>query len=495
MKKEILINFILTIITGGIIFLQNKYFIKYIGIEILGIMKLFGQLFQYLNIVEMGIGGASTFALYKPLVEKNYKKVSIIVSTIKRIYNRIAMGLLILGLLLTPTLSYFIKMESFNKIIYVYWILYVINTISSYLYIKYIILFTANQEFIYVRYVQSFSKIFYQLLQIILIIKYKSYILYILILILDNMTQYFYLKRHYKKNYSFIYSTTEKYLKLGKDVKNLFWHKLAGLIVLNTDLILISKLISIEIVGVYASYQLIIQIILTLTGVSINVIRPKIGKLISTTSVNESYDIFKKINIIFLYYSIFFSFVSYKVMNNFIILWLDKSLILTSTTIFLICINLLISIFRVVIEVFKESYGYFKDIQVPILEAVINIFFSIILGLKYGLNGIIAGTCISNIVIILGYKPILVLKFCFNKNIKEYTKLYGEYLYLISLSFIFFNKITNTFIKINITSWIAWIAYTTIISAINIGIISLIFFINRDFRQLTKLYILKKFKI
>ena len=165
MKKEIIINLILTILISFIGFFQNKYFIQYIGIEILGIMKLFSQFLQYLNIIEMGIGNASTFALYKPLAEKNYKQVSIILSTIKSFYNKIALMLFLLGILATPTLPFFMKLESFNNMIYIYWILYLLNTISTYLYIKYVILFTANQEFILVRYIQSFSKIIFQIFQ------------------------------------------------------------------------------------------------------------------------------------------------------------------------------------------------------------------------------------------------------------------------------------------------------------------------------------------
>ena len=87
MKKEVIVNLILTILISFIGFFQNKYFIQYIGIETLGIMKLFSQLLQYLNIIEMGIGNASAFALYKPLAEKNYEQISIIVSTIKSLYN------------------------------------------------------------------------------------------------------------------------------------------------------------------------------------------------------------------------------------------------------------------------------------------------------------------------------------------------------------------------------------------------------------------------
>ena len=144
MKKEIILNFIFTFLISVIMFLQNKYFVEYMGIETLGIMKLFSQLLQYLNIVEMGLGSASTFALYKPLAEKNYKQISVILSTIKNIYNKIAILLFILGILVTPIIPFFMKVKFFDKIIYIYWILYVLNTVSTYLFIKYVILFTAN---------------------------------------------------------------------------------------------------------------------------------------------------------------------------------------------------------------------------------------------------------------------------------------------------------------------------------------------------------------
>ena len=162
-----MINFILTILISFIGFFQNKYFIQYMGIEILGVMKLFSQLLQYLNIIEMGIGSASTFILYKPLAEKDFEQISIIISTIKSFYNKIALILFLLGILVTPILPFFMRLETFNKMIYIYWILYLLNTVSTYLFIKYVILFTANQEFIFVRYIQSFSKIIFQILQII----------------------------------------------------------------------------------------------------------------------------------------------------------------------------------------------------------------------------------------------------------------------------------------------------------------------------------------
>ena len=492
MKKEVMINFILTILISFIGFFQNKYFIQYMGIEILGVMKLFSQLLQYLNIIEMGIGSASTFILYKPLAEKDFEQISIIISTIKSFYNKIALILFLLGILVTPILPFFMRLETFNKMIYIYWILYLLNTVSTYLFIKYVILFTANQEFIFVRYIQSFSKIIFQILQIILIVKINSFLLYILMLLLANLTQYILFKKHYNKNYSYIYKSEERYQGLSRDIKNLFWHKLAGLIVFNTDLILISKFVSIEIVGVYASYQLVLQMVSMLVNIVISVIRPKLGKFISLNSKNKIYELFKEINTIFLYLGILLSYCTHILINNFIGIWIGKEYILDRFTIFLICINLFVGIFRVILESFKEASGFFDDVQSPILEAIINFIFSLGLGIKYGLDGIIIGTIISNILVIMIYKPILVFKRCFDKGVKEYIKIYGNYLILLIISLILLNIATKPFIKTDINTWIDWIIYATTISVITGVVLFIVFLLNKEFRNVIKIHILKR---
>lgn len=492
MKKEIIVNLILTILISMVGFFQNKYFIQYMGIETLGIMKLFNQLLQYLNIVEMGIGSASAFALYKPLAEKDYKQISIIIFTIKSFYNRIAVIIFLLGVLLIPALKFFIKLDHFDTVIYIYWIFYLLNTISTYLFVKYIILFTANQEFILVRYIQSFSKLIFQLMQIICTIKFKSFLLYIMLLIIDNLVQFIFLKLHYKKKYGYIYQVKEKYQGLTSDIKNLFWHRIAGLIVLNTDLILISKFVSIEIVGIYASYQMVLQITLTLIGIVTSVIRPRLGRFISINTKNDIYALFREINIIFLYLGIFLSYCTYNSINEFIENWIGREYILENFTIKLIIINLFVNIFRCILENFKEASGFFDDIQSPILEAIINLIFSLWLGKNYGLNGIIMGTIISNVTVILIYKPILVFRRCFDKDIKEYIKVYGNYLVLLVISLFFLNIATKPFIRENINSWLDWIVYATTISVITGIVLFIVFLLNKEFRKIIKVYVLKK---
>lgn len=492
MKKEFLLNFIFTLLTSILGFVQNKFFVQYMGIETLGMMKLFSQLLAYLNIVELGLGSASAFALYKPLAEKDYKKISIVVNTIENIYNKIAVLILGLGILCSFLIPFFMETSEYSNKIYFYWFLYVLETVSTYLFIKYVILFTANQEFIFVRFIQSLSKMIFQILQILFIIKFQSFFIYLLLLICSNLLQYVLFKRHYQKKYPYIEKTVERYEGIKTDIRNLFWHKIGGLVLWNTDLILISKFVSLDVVGIYASYQMVIQMVSTLVGVAMGVIAPKIGIYIATHKKSEVFIFFKKSNIFFLIVSIFFSYNVFRLTNFFIILWIGNKFLLSHLTLFLITVNLFVSIFRLNIEKIKECFGFFDDIKSPMYESLINLIVSIILGLKLGLDGIIIGTIVSNIIVILTYKPILVFERCFDKDWKEYTKVYVNYIFLLFISLGILNIATKPFLRTEINSWFEWIIYATIISVISMIVLLVIFLLNKNYREIVKEYILKK---
>ena len=492
MRKEIFWNFIVTILTSMMSFIQNKYFVQYMGIETLGLMKLFTQLLQYLNIVELGLGGASAYALYKPLADKDYKKTSIIVTTIEKMYNKIAILIFSLGILTIPLVCSLIESDISSISISIYWMLYILNTVSTYLYIKYVILFTANQELLLVRFIQGGSKFIFQILQVIFIIRFHSFYIFIILLFLDNITQFIFFKKYYKRKYSYIKETEERYDDIKTDIKNLFWHKIGWLVVCNTNIIFISKFVSLAIAGIYASYLMVIQILITLIGVITTVIRPKIGRFIAQNTKAKIYTSYKQSNILFIFGSLFSLFSLYILVDSFISLWIGKDFLLPKQTILLICINYFFDFVRRNLDIYKECFGFFDDIMSPILESIINLSFSIFLGKLYGVNGIVLGGIISNISIITIYKPILVFKRCFDQNWKEYIKVYGNYFVLVGISLTSLNIVTRPFIKVDINTWLEWIIYTITISIISVIIIFIVFLLNKDFRNIIKVYVLKK---
>lgn len=134
-------------------------------------------------------------------------------------------------------------------------------------------------------------------------------------------------------------------------------------------------------------------------------------------------------------------------------------------------------------EIFKDGSGFFDDIQLPISEAVINFVLSIILVQYVGLNGIIIGTIASNVLIIFIAKPIMVFKRCFDRNTKDYIKIYGNYLILIIVSLLSCNYILKFIPLKNVNSWFDWIINGVIVGSITFITVFIVFLSNKDFRN------------
>ena len=80
----------------------------------------------------------------------------------------------------------------------------------------------------------------------------------------------------------------------------------------------------------------------------------------------------------------------------------------------------------------------------------------------------------------------MIFKRCFNQSLKEYVKLYGNYLILIIISLLILNKISRFFIVDEINSWLSWILYSTKIFIIVSIVLVVVFVLNKDFRNVLK---------
>ena len=54
-------------------FISVRYFVRYIGLEAQGLNGVIGNMLGLLQLSELGIGTAITYALYQPIVDRNEK--------------------------------------------------------------------------------------------------------------------------------------------------------------------------------------------------------------------------------------------------------------------------------------------------------------------------------------------------------------------------------------------------------------------------------------
>lgn len=482
--NEILINIFLTFALQFIAFFITKYFILVFGSQLSGLLKLFAEIIMYLGMIEAGLMTASTYALYKPLSEKNKDRINILISTIHYLYNKVFIGILILGIIITPLIPYLIKDNLDVNKIYLYWILYVVSQSFSYTLLKYCILFTADNKFLLVRYIQSGTAVLVSILQGIILWKFQRIEFYIVLPLVSVIIQKYLYKFFYNKYYQDVIWVEQKDFSILKNLRNLIYHKLALLVLVNTDIILISMFVSLEIIVVYGAYKAVNSIVLTFFDALFGNLRPQIGRYIAENQVENNFILWNKLHIIFFAASLFFAMTTYFLVDDFITLWLGKDFLLSDITKVIIYFNLLIELSRRITEVFKEGYGFFDDIYLPISEACINLASSVFLVQLYGIDGVLIGTLLSNIIILCIAKPIIVFKRCFGKSISYYLKIYiGNlfslflFLLIISLGYQYFNNIT-------VLNWGDWIWKAVVVSLIVASLCILVLSMNKVFRNI-----------
>lgn len=107
---------------------------------------------------------------------------------------------------------------------------------------------------------------------------------------------------------------------------------------------------------------------------------------------------------------IFCAYMFYISSSTFVSLWMGKEIVLSQQLVLLLSINCFVLIARISFDVAKVGLGYMSDIELPLLEAIINIIVSLVLVHYLGLNGIVIGTIVSNIIVVMILKPVYLYK-------------------------------------------------------------------------------------
>lgn len=414
-------------------FISRTYFVRVLGAEYLGINGLFTNIVAMLNLVELGVGSAITYSLYKPLALGDEKKVATIMKIYKKIYYKIGVIVLGIGITLIPFLNLFIN-GRYNENIVIIFLLFLMDTILSYFLGYKRTILEADQKLYILKLVNFAQQLISNILAILILILTKNYIFYLLMRIVIHILEDIFIIKIVENKYSYInfintdeFSLEEKN-ELKRNVKALFLHKIGGYLIFSTDNLIISKFINIATVGIFSNYTLIIESINGIIKQIINNISASYGNLVVKESNDKKYDIYNKIMFLNFWISGFCTVGLLCLINPFIELWLGKEYILDIKIVSIMVINFYILSMRMSINIPRSTAGlFFNDRYVCIIEAVINIVTSIILVKKIGAIGVLIGTTITSISVQFITVPYLCYKYVFKKPLREYYISYFSY--------------------------------------------------------------------
>ncbi len=427
-KKNLTFNMIKFVTQLVLQFILRTVFIKLLSEEYLGLNGLFSNIFNFLNLAELGIGTAIVYSMYKPIAENDVEKIKSLQSYYKKFYLIISSIVAGVGLVITPFIPYLMNGGTTVQInIYILYLMYLVNTVLGYYSAHKRSLLFAYQRNDVENKIKTICIAVMTILQIVTLILFKNYYAYFAITLVFTFIEGLLVNIIAKKMYPEIEgkaepldSLTKK--EITKNVSALSMHKIGGLVVFSTDNILISSLFGVAVLGVYSNYNLIITSLSSIFGVLINALTASIGNLICSQSTEYNYNRYKQINIIFFYLCSFCTVCLICLFQPFMLFWTKKeSLMLDWSTVILIIISFYCTRMREGVGAYKNAAGlYWQDRWKPVAEAIINFIISIVLGLLIGINGIFIGTILSTLLAPFWVEPKVLYKYYFNRSPKFY---------------------------------------------------------------------------
>lgn len=470
-------------------FVSRTVFIHVVGVTYLGVSGLMISILSMLSLAELGIGTAITFSLYKPLVENDTEKINSLMAFYKKAYRLIGFMVFSLGLILMCFLKYIIKDNQIIDNLYLIYFIFLVNTSYTYFFSYKRTLITADQKtYLLVPFTTGFCLLMV-VVQIVALIVFKNYIIYLLIQLVVSFIENIFINRYIDKKYNFLKNKNiEKIPKcelevITKNVKAMFLHKIGDYAINGTDNIIISAFVSITTVGMYSNYALLIGTVNTLLMIIFNSTSASFGNLIAQETKEKTVQTFKILNFLAFWIFGWATVCFYNLLNPFISLWIGDSYIIEQVIINIVLVNFYLVGMRVPMNIVKFAAGvYSQDRYLPLIQAVVNLGFSVLLVQYWGLAGVFMGTVISSATVVCWYSPLVAYKYVFETSAKQYFIQYLDYALVLVLN-IFITSILCDFFFAEY-SVINFIARGIVCAIIPTLVIVALFFKTKELKQI-----------
>ena len=478
---------VVTVISGFII---PKIILTNFGSSVNGLVSSLNQFLSYITLIEGGITGVVLANLYKPLVDHDNKKISAVLVTAKKFFNKI--GYLFIAYSIGVAVVYpILSKEGFSwSFVASLTVVLSLNLLIQYLFsLSFRVLLQADKKL----YVISFTQIVITVCNIacaffsvkiypsIHLLKLLTGLLYII----QPLVYGYFVKKHYSINWG-----TEPDDNLLKERWNGFAINCAAFIHNSTDITILTIFTNLATVSIYGVYTLVTNGLNGLFAAVFRAIAPTVGQAYAKGDeheLNKKLDLFEFITFI----SVYFCFtLSGLLITPFVQLYTNG----------ITDVDYIQPIFGVLIVMAEGLYlikephldlsysaNKFKELSVPaFVEAGINILVSIILVHKLGLIGVAIGT-IAGMTYRMAYQIYFTTKIV--KNRKQwifYKKLLAfSFVTLIGVAICHFVPLT----EITVWNWVLHAFFYALIFGVLYLILSLLLF-KKDVRYL-KEYILK----
>lgn len=421
-------------------FVTRVVFVRHLGVEKLGLTSTFTSLLSTLSLAELGFHTAVVYNLYTPLAEKDEKTINKIVSIYRLLYQAIGIFFIVAALCCLPLLPRILKgVEVTWFVRCVFLIQATISASSYFLAYKRSVLYADQQGYLS-NLTDALVNIIADVIQIVLMLWLHSFLVYLLVRLLQTVTGNLIVHRLCAKKYPYLRREPidrEILRRIVSQVKDIFTSKMAGYVYNSTDALVISAFVGTVQVGYLNNYVVISKSIRKLSGSITSPIAPIIGNLLadhkSDRSVQSQMSVFDIYNIVrFLLAGLVVAPIVV-LSDTFVTLWIGADYLMDVSIPILLAADLYIHIVHSSCCDYISGSGLFAfDRKVSMLGAGTNLFTSVILVNYLGVAGVLVGTVISQMVFWV-FRSYGVFRYCFRQGKTAFLSYWGKQLYCLTV--------------------------------------------------------------
>jgi len=406
-------------------FLTRIVFIHAFGESYLGINGLFTNILSVLSLAELGVSSTIVYCMYKPIVDKDYHRLTALMNYYKKLYRVIGTVVAVIGLILVPFLDKLVNLDVDIGNVTFYYLLYLLNTVSSYFLVYKTAILTADQKSYIIKICRvAITAVQFVVLAIVALVL-KNFYAYLSLQIGFSILHNVICSRIAQKQYPFIADKAEleksEKNKIWSNIFSMFSYQVGNVLLNNTDNILISILVNTVAVGFYSNYSMIVLSVGTFLQLLFSSIQASVGNLAAEGNETKQYQIFNVIQFMS-FWTTSFCVVCFMVLFQDAITILYTDHYLLGYDIVTVCaINFYVQYILYPIYCYRSTVGLFRQTRwIMLFTSVINIVLSIVFGKIWGLFGILLATSISRIVTNFWYEPIKLFHIYFKQNAVQY---------------------------------------------------------------------------
>lgn len=415
--------------------ISRTVFIYTLGADYLGLAGLLNNVLGFLSIGELGIATAIGFSLYKPLAEKDYKSVSILMSVYRKAYLLIGIIVLASGIVLFQFLDFFVPVAQQPAGTNFAYFAFLLNTVIGYLLsYKTTLISSDNQAFRLVP-INVLGNCIQTIMQIAVLMIWKDYVIYLAVQIGTSIALMAARNIYISKRYDRVdfhskdrLTITQKH-EIKKNISGLIVAKIGDYLVNSTDNLIITKFVSLLATGIYSNYLLIRNMVNGYIGTLFAGVTAGIGNVVAVESNEKKLNVF---NVMFFSAFLIYSMEATCFMclfNPFIgDIWIGNKYLFGTGTVAVIVINNYLTGLRMPLITMKEAAGkYLEDAWIPFAFAIINLVSSILFAKLFGVAGVFLGTIVGSLLTADWYRPIVIYRTVFHSPVRTYYKKYILY--------------------------------------------------------------------